>query len=80
MQVNWATLDPKFAKVWIQCHVNVCRNKGKPCLLEEVRSDPGLLIAAHSSVSKYVIGFAAMYVNLYLLDQVRAHDARCLSS
>lgn len=28
-QVNWATLDPKFAKVWIQCHVNVCRNRGK---------------------------------------------------
>lgn len=37
-QTNWATLDPKFAKVWIQCHVNVCRNKGKPCLLEEVSS------------------------------------------
>lgn len=39
---NWATLDPKFAKVWIQCHVNVCRNKRKPCLLEEFgRELPG---------------------------------------
>ena len=36
-QLNWATLDPNFAKKWIQCHVDVCRALRKPCLLEEVR-------------------------------------------
>lgn len=33
---NWATEDPSFAVKWIQCHVQICQAKNKPCVLEEV--------------------------------------------
>mmetsp|Transcript_17410 Transcript_17410/g.52191 ORF Transcript_17410/g.52191 Transcript_17410/m.52191 type:complete len:428 (+) Transcript_17410:254-1537(+) len=33
--VNWQTMAPQFAAKWIQCHVSVCKQLGKPCVLGE---------------------------------------------
>ena len=34
---NWNTYNLGFVTTWLQAHVNVCRQLGKPCILGEVQ-------------------------------------------